>query len=654
VSETGDGSPPGGPLPRPTAPWRAVGFVLAVLGIVLVAITPNPPETAQHWIQIVAGASLTAFLTTYAGWHEVARLRLQGRPTLLLRWLQRRRVAVGVAVGLAVALALGVPPAWDLARGVSMGIAGCAPVTQLRMVADPETVTTARGLADSYEQWTATDNHHCPTVDVYVYSAAGDEIRERVAKGTGWLDESTALRDIGPQPDVWLAATSHELADLPQPTAQGAAIAEVTPVAVSPVVLAVPDAVAAREKNEHSRWADLYRRLTDEDVDVVRADPDSTQLGLLATALLYGVPGQDGAASPQQLPPAEVEHRIAAALDRGGFPLTDTPGLLCRHRTLGAQAAVIASEQQIVRFNLGEPLGSSCLSGTDRPGRLTALYPTDTRALDHQFVRLSWSDPPQEQAAARFGAWLRSDPGREAIVGTGLRPVGPYTVGPTLTTVGIDPGAVPATEPIPPGQWGSTAAAHDVAQRRGRVLFALDTSGSMATEAPEGRRADFAVGAVQAALGGMGPGDEFGLWFFPDAPGTGHVEAVPLGSSGPDRLAAARQALAGVRPAGNTPLFRTMTDGAAALGPADPGRVDAVVVLTDGEDTSSGLTADAVSASLAGTGVRLVVVTIGEIRCSDPGLNAITTATAGECRDAELSNLSTVLRTAIAGLWGGR
>jgi Mg-chelatase subunit ChlD len=109
-----------------------------------------------------------------------------------------------------------------------------------------------------------------------------------------------------------------------------------------------------------------------------------------------------------------------------------------------------------------------------------------------------------------------------------------------------------------------------------------------------------------------------------------------------------------VRPAGNTPLFRTMTDGAAALGPADPGRVDAVVVLTDGEDTSSGLTADAVRASLAGSGVRLVVVTIGEIRCSDPGLNAITTATAGECRDADLSNLSTVLRTAIAGLWGGR
>jgi Mg-chelatase subunit ChlD len=152
----------------------------------------------------------------------------------------------------------------------------------------------------------------------------------------------------------------------------------------------------------------------------------------------------------------------------------------------------------------------------------------------------------------------------------------------------------------------------------------------------------------------MGPRDEFGLWFFPDPSGTGHVQAVPLGPYDTARREAAQQALNGVRPAGNTPLFRSMIDGAAALRSDDPGRVDAVVVLTDGEDTSSGLAADAVSTALAGTGVRLVVVTIGEIRCSDAGLTAITTSTAGECLDADLASLDTALRTATAGLWGGR
>jgi hypothetical protein len=95
-------------------------------------------------------------------------------------------------------------------------------------------------------------------------------------------------------------------------------------------------------------------------------------------------------------------------------------------------------------------------------------------------------------------------------------------------------------------------------------------------------------------------------------------------------------------------------DAAATLEPDDPAQVDAVVVLTDGEDTSSGVGADAVTKALAGSGVRVVVVTIGEIRCSDPGLAAVTTATAGECLDADLTNLDTTLGTATAGLWGGR
>jgi hypothetical protein len=52
--------------------------------------------------------------------------------------------------------------------------------------------------------------------------------------------------------------------------------------------------------------------------------------------------------------------------------------------------------------------------------------------------------------------------------------------------------------------------------------------------------------------------------------------------------------------------------------------------------------------------VRLIVVTIGEIRCSAAGLAAVTTATAGECVDADLANLDTMLGSATAGLWGGR
>jgi Mg-chelatase subunit ChlD len=153
----------------------------------------------------------------------------------------------------------------------------------------------------------------------------------------------------------------------------------------------------------------------------------------------------------------------------------------------------------------------------------------------------------------------------------------------------------------------------------------------------------------------MGQRDEFGLWFFPDAPGTGHVETVALGPSDESRRAMAQRALGGVQSAGNTPLFRTIIDAAAAVRSSDrSSRVEAVVVVTDGEDTSSGVGSDAVNAAVAGSGVRLVVVTIGEVRCADSGLADIATRTAGECVDTDLPNLDTALASAIAGLWSGR
>jgi hypothetical protein len=638
----GEGSAQGKFPDPPSAPLRAAGFGLAVLGIVLVAVTPNPPETVWHWAQVLGGASLTGFLTTFAGWYELSRLREPG--SRVLDWVVRKRVAVGASIMLTAGLVAGVPPAWEFARGVSVDVAGCSPATQLRMVASQETVTTARELASAYERWTAVENHNCPAVDVYVYAAGADEIRAHLRSADGWSDQSGALREIGPRPDVWLATTSHETEGLE-------AAALTTPIGHSPVVVAAPKAVAGEEDGERRGWADLFRLLTDRGVGVVRADPGGTELGLLATTLLYGA---GGAPSAPPLAPAEIERRLAASLDAGGFPLTDAPGLLCRHRLLRSQAAVIASEQQVIRSNLREPLGGSCVPQAEAPERLTLLYPSDTRSLDHQFVRLAWSEPPQEEAATAFGEWLVSDPGRDAVVRTGLRPAGPFSSGPPFSTGGAHAGAAVPEGPVGAGTWSGTATAYDQAQRRGRVLFAMDTSGSMASAGAEGTRSAVAAAAVSTVLRRMGPRDEFGLWLFPDAAGAGHVEALPIGPPDEPRQTLARQALEGVRPAGGTPLFRTMIDAAAVLPGDDPTRVDAVVVLTDGEDTTSGLDAAAVDAAVAGRGVRLIVVTIGEVRCADAGLSAITTATAGDCVDADLANLDTALSTATAGLWGGR
>ena len=439
---------------------------------------------------------------------------------------------MGVGVVLALVLALGVPPAWEFTRGVSLAVFGCSPPTQLRMVASPETLTTARSLAGDYERWTATENHDCPTVEIYVYGAPPDEIRERIQRGTEWLDGSDVLGRSGRSPT---SGSPPRATNSPTRPARRSPAPRPSPTRrwcwLCPQPRPFSRSAGRARGRTRCRGSPTGGWTSSERIRTQRrwacSPPHSCTACPVRTTR-----------SPQQLAPAEIEQRIAVSLDRGGFPLTDTSGLLCRHRLLGSAAAVIASEQQVVQVNLGDPLGPSCLSRTDNPEQLVALYPSDTRSLDKQFVRLSWSEPPQQQAAADFGAWLLTESGRTAVVRTGLRPIGPYARGPTLTTR-IDTGAVPTMGPVPPAEWEGTLSAHDAAQRRGRVLFVLDTSGSMATRGPEGTRSGVAAAAVSAALGRMGPVTSSASGSSPTqrAPATSR----PCRSARPTRLGATRR-----------------------------------------------------------------------------------------------------------------
>lgn len=630
---------------------------MAMTGIVLVAVTPNPPEQPIHWVQVIGGSAITAFLTTFAGWHEMVRLKLRGHGTQLVRWLARRRVATAAGAVLTVVLVYAVPPTVDAGRGLVYSIWGCGQPTQLRMIASPEALTTARELADAYERWTAARNHGCPTVEFFVYSGPVAEVRDRFGE-PGWLDEPDALREIGPQPDLLLAVTSHEIADLLTPSTPNGLVTESTTIAYTPVVLGLPPQVAAQQGDTRRHWADLFDRLAGSGVPIVRGDPSSGELGLLATALLYGLGDVNGAPEGRRGSPASVERHINSSLDRGDFPLTDTSAVLCRLRQGGPTAAVVATEQQIARYNTGDVLDSSCPAPPlDRRQRLVAVYPADTRVLDHQLVRFTWSHTPQRDAAEAFTKWLTSEPGREAIAEARLRPadrVYPVDFGPAS---GTDPSVTVLPEPLPHRQWQVAKTEYQLAQRRARVILALDTSGSMAATTPEGTRWSVTAAAVTSVLSAVGPRDELGLWFFPDGTGDGHVEALPLGPVDAVRRAELQQRLLAVRPAGNTPLLRTIVDAAAALDhPGTDGttEVNAVVVVTDGEDTSSGIGPQTVVEQLTGRGIRLVVVTIGEVSCAAAGLGVAAAATGGECRDADLSTLDTVLAAATVGLWGGR
>jgi tight adherence protein B len=126
------------------------------------------------------------------------------------------------------------------------------------------------------------------------------------------------------------------------------------------------------------------------------------------------------------------------------------------------------------------------------------------------------------------------------------------------------------------------------------LVFAVDTSTSMA-----GRPLAAAVAAGQRLLDAAGSTDKVGLVVFDDSartvtPLTGNVQAV-------------QAALPTLTTHRGTALFDGISDAARLTGPADGSR-RVVVVLSDGDDTTSATSLDQLTASLAGDGVEVDAV----------------------------------------------
>ena len=89
-------------------------------------------------------------------------------------------------------------------------------------------------------------------------------------------------------------------------------------------------------------------------------------------------------------------------------------------------------------------------------------------------------------------------------------------------------------------------------------------------------------------------------------------------------------------------------------GPDSPRAFRAVVVLTDGEDTASDIGAEEAVEVADARNVRIVVVTVGEIRCASAGLIALTRSTGNRCVDADPTDPSRQVAEVVADLKGGR
>ncbi|MFJ1605403.1 caspase family protein [Streptomyces sp. NPDC088253] len=488
-----------------------------------------------------------------------------------------RRLAV---VLLVLAAALGLV-GYFVVDNAASDRSACGPPVELRLLTDPDLESTVRKAADTYLTSSAnTMGGGCRRSGITVYGAGSAAVVAGLRdQSDPWQrpvsDDTDPQRDIGPQPDIWIPAT---LATAARARPSGVARTYVTlesdasPFAYSPMVLSLPQGIAedsVRERTGDSLAglrAKLARR--DKAASTRRPDPEYTDSALLATVGLYG---------PAKADVGGAEKSVAQT----GPPAPTAGDLLC---TLPDNADTDRSTAALVpEFLMVSGVGCDRTTRTPR----MAEYPDDVPGLTPTFVRVRWAGGDSDEAARddavrRFHDWLTST-GLPVFGQDGFRaPSGArafLAAHDSATGLIADPGR-------PAGAAGAEAMDTALNQYRnakgpGRVLFLLDSSGSMAGlwQGPGG-----APGILKQSLGGLGTQDEYGVWSVASPGRSPYAELLPFG---PHKRRDAERALdrAAVKDAEADPYgaLKAALDTMAQKG-KDDDRPELIVFLTDDED----------------------------------------------------------------------
>ncbi|MEV6578744.1 vWA domain-containing protein [Streptomyces sp. NPDC051582] len=582
-----------------------------------------------------------------------------GRARGGLRAVARRPVGRGGFVPLTgrrrLAAVIGVPAviAGFVATGLAVLDGGdatpCKPPLELRLLTDPDLEPTLRKAAEAYLTSNANrTGDGCRRSGITVYSAgAAATVTAFNRQSDPWQrptgDDTNPQRDIGPQPDIWIPASfaSADRARLASPERSYVSLeADPEPFAYSPVVLAVPQNLAAEPAAERvGSLAALTEavRKRGAGAEVRRTDPENTDAGLLATIGLYGGSGERD--------PASAERGVAQA----GPPSRTGAELLC---TLPDDDAVDDRTSALVpEFLLKTGVG--CDSAT-RTGRL-AEYPVDVPGLSPTFVRVRWKgadrdEGPRDEAAEGFRTWLTGKGGTRAS--GSAAPGGPAVFGQDGFRGGsgahrplaggdfgalADPGLLPG--PALPTAMTDALKRYREANGPGRVLFLLDSSGSMGGlwEGPGG-----APGIIAQSLAGLGGQDEYGVWGVATEPGSSrpYGEVLPFGKHEREQAQHAIPASAQVKDVEADP-YRALVAALEYMAQrgTDDHRPQLIVYLTDDEDnnrlTEGGRLGDLLASARARrTPVVMASLDSGGCDKGKPDA-AVSEASGGRCLDTK-------------------
>jgi Ca-activated chloride channel family protein len=394
-----------------------------------------------------------------------------------------------------------------------------------------------------------------------------------------------------------------------------------------------------RLARSHAGWAD-YGHPEFGAFKLVHTNPDFSTAGLSSVvAEYYAATGKKEGLLASDIPGARASVKaIEASIVHYGDTTLFIEDQL-RKEGPGYASAVAMEEATLVDFN--QHRGS-------RP-RLVAIYPREgTFYSDDPYIVLNapWVGAPQRRAAQLLQAFLVKQLTPERIARYGFRPgdLNARPRPPLDAAHGVDPAQPTRVLGLPePRVLAALKRTWREDRKPANVLLVLDTSGSMNAES----RLDNAKSGLDAFLRQVAPQDRVGLTAFSD-------KITPLVPIAPMRTnrGRLREVVRNVVADGGTRIYDVTSAAVAQVAQlADTSRINAVVLLTDGEDTDSSSTADDVLRGLAAQGdsarrVRVFTIAYGAGAAgAAERLKQISDASGGKAYEGSTSDIESVYRS---------
>lgn len=495
----------------------------------------------------------------------------------------------------------------------SIGDDGCTPVV---VATSSEKVNLMEDLGKAFKNSREHDDlDDCATVHaINVSSGQGATI-------LGEDPDSWPLADRTYWPTIWSPASTI-WTDRVAATGMDS-LANAKSFARTPVVLGVPESMAralgypkkpiglkdvARLVADPQGWASVGKPLWGS-FKIAKTNPNTSTTGL--SMILMQAYAASGKAEKLTEADVAAAASFSKTFESGAIHYGDTTGNVLKtlygdaSRGSGSAyvSAVAIEETSLFNYNHGNPDSHTVQPGevlTPPSEKLVAVYPSGgSMWSDNPAVVLdsSWVNGAQREAGAAFVTFLHTKAAQEILPEYGFRPLDPKAdVSQYLNAkVGIDPDQPTITLPKPGPDVVSAAIDQWTDIRKpSAVLELVDISASMNTEIGDGKtRLDGAIEGARSTLAHFRRTDEIGVWTFTTGVSSSYGQnIVPLREFGPlgadlERL---KDSILDLRHAqmGGTPLYDAIARSYDyMLTQAQTGRINAIIVLSDGEDTDS-------------------------------------------------------------------